>query len=69
MELTKVRLQQTDGDYYLIPEELVNEFQQLNEEIYQNEDKRTEDFYSLLDKFDTKFVKYRMEGDLFEIDL
>lgn len=57
-----------DGDFYLIPSEMIDEFDSLTEEI-EDFKEGSDDWYDLTGKFNDKFRDFKMEGDLYDTEL
>lgn len=63
MPLQKVVAVECDGDWYVIPSEMHDEFSSLSEKAEDSED------YDAQDEFNEKFGKYATGGDLNLIQL
>lgn len=62
------RLKHNDSDYYLIPVELVDDFNKRVDKIdffieY------SENWYVQIDMFNNQFSRYKIEGNLFDLQL
>jgi hypothetical protein len=57
-------LQDDNGHWYLIPNELEERFNDLLEELYSDDNDFDDDYDNLSEKFDDLFSEYRTGGDL-----
>jgi hypothetical protein len=62
--LIEVRLKNCEGTDYLIPVELVEEFDQLESFICDGANEETDEYPMICQEFDDKFSKYNLEGFL-----
>lgn len=66
--LKAYRIRSTDGDNYLIPDDLVELFDFYTKEI-DGMTAQDDEYYDIIGRFCTVFDKYIVEGNLYSIEL
>lgn len=59
---------QDNGEFFLIPADQINEFDELVKEI-ENTEFGADKMDELCESFDVDFLQYKKEGDMFDIKL
>lgn len=62
--LIECRLKSCSGEEYLVPAELVEDFDRMADYIDENDSSDDPDYDSFCSEFDDKFGKYNLEGRL-----
>jgi len=65
LRLGKLR-QDDSSHWYVIPEELVEEYEKISMDIDKAKD-HSDEWYDLIDRYDSNYGQYRLDGGIYDL--